>query len=554
MHSPRLLALVFAAGFLSSPAPAADWDTPRAWVARTAPNGQRYVSDELLVGLTADADRDAVLVALAARGARPIGEFSALRVVRVLLDGGEDAREAVGRIAAIPGVLYAEPNDVGSGGALGGPNDTHFPAQWHLENHGVPGGTVGADIEILPAWDLLAPPAPVVLAILDSGIDFAHPEFQSRVVPGWDYVAEDADATADHPHGIWCAGLAAAATDNAFGVAGVDRTCTIYPIKVLDAFNGGTVANLVQGLQDCAVNQVDVVSMSLINYGHGQTLENALHLARQAGCILVACGGNGGIGDADVSGPGQSDQTISIGWTGWDDARSIFSGTGSKLDFVAPGDGVVTVSTTHNDDWDGFAGCSAATPVAAGIVAMLKGQQPSLTHRDAYRLLKEGAENQVGPASEDTPGRDDYFGWGRLNARRSIASLTPCAPPVPYGVGKTTSIGTHATLAPHGTPRHSFDDFAIDVTDAIPDALVILFHGPSAASQPWFGGTLLVGRPLVRLPPQTLDAFGVARFPIGVPASAVGTHRYYQAWFRDHAHPDGTNVGMTSGLAVEFGP
>ena len=532
----------------------ARWDDVRAYDVRTAPDGRRYVADELLIGIGPDAARAAVVAAVEARGARVAGEMPLVRALRVVLPAGEDALAAAALYATIPGASYAEPNDVGEGGALGGPSDTFFATQWHLENQGVTVGTPGADIEVVPAWALLATPAPVVLAVLDSGIDFAHPELQARVVPGWDYVNEDSDATADHPHGIWCAGIAAAATDNGCGLAGVDATCTIYPLKVLNSSNGGTVADLVQALEDCAANQVDVVSMSLINYGGGHTLENGLALARGAGCILVACAGNGGIGNANVSGPGRSHRTISIGATDWDDARAVFSGTGSKLDFVAPGDGIATVSTSHADAWEYFTGCSAATPVSAGIVCLLKGQDPTLSHDEVFALLKAGAEDLVGAPSEDVPGRDDFMGWGRLNARRSVASLSPCPPPVAYGAGKPTSIGTSATVSPHGTPRRSFGEFAIDVDGAIPTTLAIVFHGPASDAQPWFGGTLLVGAPLVRLPARTSNALGHARFPFAIPPTLVGSRRFFQGWFRDPAHPDGTNVGTTSALDVVFAP
>lgn len=553
---PSLLPALFTllAASAAAQAPGGGFDTARDYATRVRPGGQRYVADELLIGLVPGAARDAVAAAVEARGARVVGELALVRALRVVLPAGAEPLDEVARFAAIPGVLYAEPHDVGEGGWLGSSNDTHFGAQWHHENTGQGGGTPGADIETVPAWALAPSPAPIVLAVLDSGIDFVHPEFQARVVPGFDYVNEDADATADHPHGIFCAGLAAAATDNGFGVAGVDKTCTIYPLKVLNATNGGNVADLVQALQDCAVNQVDVVSMSLINYGSGQTLENGLIAARNAGCILVACAGNGGIGNADVSGPGQSVQTISIGATERTDARASFSGTGVRLDFVAPGSNVVTTSTSHADVTSGFSGCSAATPVAAGIVCLLKGQDPSLTQAQIYDLLKAGAEDQVGLPAEDTAGDDLFMGWGRLNARRTLASLAPCATPAGYGTGKTTSLGGLPVIGWSGEPRHSFGDFAATLGGAIPGALALVFHGPASQSSPWLGGTLLVGPPLVRLPAQNLGALGQGSWPVEIGAGDVGSQRFFQAWFRDPAHPDGTNVGMSNALAVTYCP
>ena len=292
----------------------------------------------------------------------------------------------------------------------------------------------------------------------------------------------------------------------------------------------------------------------MINYGSGQTLENGLIAARNAGCILVACAGNGGIGNADVSGPGQSAQTMSIGATTNTDARAGFSGTGLALDFVAPGSNVVTVTTTHANSSNTFSGCSAATPVAAGIVAMLVGQDPTLTHDQVYDLLKAGAEDQVGAPAEDLPGRDNYMGWGRLNARRSVTLVTPCPAPSAYGTGKTTSFGTLPFLSSSGTPRHSINDFQVHTNDGMPNALSITFHGPGQSSVPWFGGTLLVAPPHVRLPAQNLDPAGHGAWPVAIDPAMIGTQRFFQDWFRDPSHPDGTAVGMTNALAVTFCP
>jgi len=120
---------------------------------------------------------------------------------------------------------------------------------------------------------------------------------------------------------------------------------------------------------------------------------------------------------------------MSIGATNRQDARAGFSGTGNALDFVAPGDAIVTSAfNTHADTSATVSGCSFATPLTAGIASLLVGKAldlglPGLTHDEVYSLLLAGAEDQVGALSEDTPGRDVYMGWGRLNARSSLGAL-----------------------------------------------------------------------------------------------------------------------------------
>jgi hypothetical protein len=196
------------------------------------------------------------------------------------------------------------------------------------------------------------------------------------------------------------------------------------PVKVLDANNNGAVSWLVDGIVFAYTNGAKVLSMSLINYPAAPAIREALGDSRAAGSINVACAGNGGIGNANQSWPGASNRSISIGATNFDDWRASYSGTGSALDFVAPGDDVVTIEPhTTSDSWWFFNGCSSATPVAAGIVSILVGVEPSLVQSQVIDLLIAGAEDQVGDPAEDTPGYDEFMGWGRLNLKASLDAL-----------------------------------------------------------------------------------------------------------------------------------
>ena len=353
-----------------------------------------------------------------------------------------DAFSGVRRVAVPPGteqvwisalgerkdVEYAERNGLGSGGLV--PNDTYFRVQWHLQNTGQDGGTPGADIDAVGAWDITTGSPSVVIAVLDTGIDSDHIDFAGRIDPdGRDFVNEDMDPEADHPHGTWVSGCLGANANNGFGVAGVDWECMILPVKVLDFNNNGNTFDLAQGINYSAGQaDVQVISMSLIDYPGNETLINALQNARDQGKILIACAGNDGIGDADESYPGASPLTISIGWTRNDDARDPFSGTGAAVDFVAPGRDVIT--SAHGTDSDLatiISGCSFATPITAGVVGLLLDRaddfDATLDQETAYELLQDGAEDQVGPPQEDSPGRDDYFGHGRINAYESLLAL-----------------------------------------------------------------------------------------------------------------------------------
>jgi len=408
------------------------WDAAGPPAFGVGPDGARQVRGEVLAVLREGADRQAVALQAAALGVELVGEVPRARLMRFALPAGLDEGNGTDFVGSLDGVLLAERHGVGRGGGVTLPDDTFFESQWHLLNVGQTGGTPGADVSILDGWAIERGSPLIRVAVLDTGVDFLHPDLDGRLQPGFDFVNEDGDATADHPHGVWVTGLLAANAADGFGVAGVDRGCSVVPVKVLDATNTGTVFDLVQGIDWAAEQQIPVVSMSLVDYPASGALAVALGEARAAGSILLACSGNGGLGDADVSWPGASPDTLSIGATDASDARASSSGTGAALDFVAPGELLVTVDDQGFDNADLFSGCSAATPVAAGIVSLLLALDPTLDQDGAAAWLAAGALDEVGPPSEDTPGPDPFFGKGRLDAAASMQALCGCveAPPL----------------------------------------------------------------------------------------------------------------------------
>jgi subtilisin family serine protease len=392
-------------------------------------------ADELVVALRGGA-RGAALERLAAHGA-VVETIPQLGVVRLVLPARGRAAEAARALAADPEVRHVEPNRLGRGGGVVPegpepgvvPEDPEFGLQWHLDNQGQTGGTVGADIGATRAWAATRGSPDVRVAVLDSGIDAEHPEFAGRLEPGFDCVNEDDDPDADHPHGVQVTGLLAANADNGVEIAGVDHEARILPVKVLDEDNLGTVFDLAEGLVFAADAGADVISMSLVGYpSDSDVLEDALQYARARGAVLIACAGNRGIGDADRSGPGAYRQTIAVGWTDDSDARGAIpaadtaSATGRALDLVAPGQDLYTVS---NEDDRLFSGCSAATPIVAGMASLLLSLDPTLDHGDVREVLVASAVDGVGPPAEDLPGRDDYFGHGRVDLAAAVVELLP---------------------------------------------------------------------------------------------------------------------------------
>lgn len=517
-----------------------------------APDGTAYVRGELLLQFEPGLSLIEMRARVSASGASVRQELPTLRVLHIQLPEGSEAPTAMARYRSLPGVARVELNAIGGIGACAAmPTiDTHYGSQWQLDNTTTNLGTPGADIQARAAWAIEAGDPAVVLAILDSGLRSENPEFVGRTRPGWDFVNNDADPWDDHTHGTLVAGLAAATSGNGFGVAGVDGRCTILPIKVLNQAGSGAVSWLLSGLNYAAQQEADVINLSLINYPISGIIDAALEQCRNAGCIILACAGNGSIGNADVSYPGASPWTLSIGATDASDLRADFSGTGAALDFVAPGKLAVTVNPHGPDSYYMFSGCSAATPVAAGIVCLLKAQDPGLTHQEAFELLRTGAQDRVGDG-EDGIGRDDDYGWGRLSALQSLAPLYQR-----YCSANPNSTGAAATLTASGSSRVDQGDLFITAsllpTDVLGYFLVSQTQGWTPAAGGSQGNLCLAGN-IGRFRGQIQSSSYTGSFRIRVdltqlptwPTQAIlpGETWHFSAWFRD------SNPGPTSNFA-----
>lgn len=522
--------------------------------------GRLRVADELLVSWR-PGGRERALAAAAARGGEVLGEIPALRLARVRFPGGPPAASARPALAADADVARAEWNGVGTAGAVAVTFDPAFPQQWHLRNTVTNAGTEGADIDGPGAWQITTGSPGIVLAVLDSGLPSNHPEFVTRTLAGWDFVDEDGDPSPADSHGVLVAGLAAANAGNGVGVAGVDHHCSLLPVRVLDGSHHGTTFDLAQALVFCAAHGADVVSMSLINYPPSDALEDGLEFARAAGCILIACAGNGGPGDADESFPGASRRTISVGATTATDRRAGFSGTGAALDFVAPGAGVVTVSPLGPGSTV-FSGCSGATPIVAGIVTLLLSRDPTMSQSEVRTWLREGARDRVGSPEEDLLGRDDAFGFGRVDAYRTLAAAEPCLPPRQCTClpAVTNSSGWPARIELEG-PAVAGGVLTLRAVHLPLDRKGYFMMGDGDAQllpATSLSQLCIAGGRLVRLVPPLLDSGPGGSFSLLVDTAAVpglgavvaGQTWGFQAWFRDVNPTPGSN--LTNALFTPF--
>ncbi|MCI0744829.1 MAG: S8 family serine peptidase [Verrucomicrobia subdivision 3 bacterium] len=241
-------------------------------------------------------------------------------------------------------------------------------------------------------------------------------EFSGRCAAGYNFAGGNANAGDDHGHGTAVAGVICANVNNAHQVAGVDWHCRLLPVKVLDANNSGLYSWWAQGIDYAVSRGAKVINLSAGGSSANSTLTRAITNAIARGVIFVTITHNHGAGT--ITFPGNLADSITVGATDRSDQRTPFSNYGPQIDLVAPGTNIATVGRAGGLQY--WWGTSFAAPQVAGVCALLCAVNPTLNQRQARSLLCLGAEDRVG-GTNDAPGFDNYYGWGRLNAYNSVA-------------------------------------------------------------------------------------------------------------------------------------
>ena len=273
------------------------------------------------------------------------------------------------------------------------PNDPYFEAQWGLRRIGVP-----------EAWQVTTGRPEVVIAVIDTGVDFTHPDLQTQLVPGLNVLVPDTPPQDEHGHGTAMAGIIGAAMNNGVGIAGVCPGCRILPIRALDSSGVGTYADVMEGLIYAADHGARVVNLSVGGSVYSEALRDAVDYVRLAGAVVVAAAGNSAT-DAPVY-PAAYPGVLGVAAVDRDDTVWPFSNRGPHVSLAAPG---VSIKTTGlRGDYVTVTGTSPATAHASGAAALVASVQPTAQGSQIEDALLRSAED----AGET--GRDDWFGYGVL--------------------------------------------------------------------------------------------------------------------------------------------
>lgn len=345
--------------------------------------------------------------------------------------------EAMARVARRPGVVYVEPNlrlELAVLPRVDPPNDFEFIRQWALDNQGQTGGVPGADIGALEAWGWTTGSTNVVVAIIDTGVDFFHPDLEANLwrnpgeiagngvdddgngyvddLYGYDWVSDDADPMDDNLHGTHVAGILGAVGNDENGVAGVAWSVRLMALKAFDERGSGTLDHTLASVAYAVENGADILNASWGTTTRSRALDEVVAEAVQRGVVVVAAAGNNG-SEAPFY-PAAVPEALAVGATDAKDGSPAFSNYGRFVDLVAPGEAIQ--STAPNAHWTLLSGTSMAAPHVSGVAALLLSKLPGLTPEQVGTLLRSSADRLP---------TERFTGAGRLNAARALAYSGP---------------------------------------------------------------------------------------------------------------------------------
>jgi subtilisin family serine protease len=373
---------------------------------------------------------------------------SLYNIFRLKFDKAYDAKAVSEDLGKQAGILYAEPDyyvyaldgkegtlpDVQSSSSNGlnknantVPNDPLYTEQWYLKSF--PG--VNAEV----AWDVTTGDTTQIIGIIDTGVDWDHPDLDDNIwrnwdeipengidddhngfvddVRGWDFVNDDNDPTDDNSHGTHVAGIAAAEGNNGIGICGVAWKAKIMPVKMLQSSGSGSFSDLALAITYAAQNGATVINMSLGSYGESLTFKTALENAYNKSVLVAAAGNDGFKVDLPyppwppyapiypacygfVIGVQASDQSgTRATFSNYDPTGPTVDGNGLGLNYEMQAPGVDIFSSFPNGNYRSLLGTSMACPIVSGAVALIKQNEPNISTEELFARLIQGAHNGI---------------------------------------------------------------------------------------------------------------------------------------------------------------
>src|SRR5438128_5330059 len=366
-------------------------------------------------------------------------------------ENGKDAESVVAQYRALPEVEYAEANSEikldheDSGRKHVHADDELFFRQWGLFNSGQNGGHAGADISAMRAWAVTTGSDKTVVAVLDSGVDYTHPDLTNNIWPcptiikayqdddltsdgpiddvhGFNLVEDNGDPMDDNGHGTHCAGIIGAEGGNGLGVAGVNWNVKIMPLKFMDENGSGTTKDAIEAINYVIDRKRAGVNVRIISASWGSTiksraLEDVIRKAGEEGILFVAAAGNSSSDDDRAPHYPASyniGNVVSVEALNRNDQLASFSNYGAKsVQVAAPGEAIL--STWLNHGFEERKGTSMATPFVFGVVALVLATTPKMPVGDLRARLLNSVDKLPSLNGKISRG-------GRINAAKAVGA------------------------------------------------------------------------------------------------------------------------------------
>jgi RHS repeat-associated protein len=337
-------------------------------------------------------------------------------VEKLELTTGQSPESLAVELMAHPAVEFAEPNFLIKRDDIT-PDDPRFPEQWALQNDGLSGGQTGSDIKARAAWDMTTGSSSTVIAVIDSGIDFTHPDLANNEwtnyavgsgvdVHGWDYVTNSGVIKDEQGHGTAVAGIIAAEGNNSVGISGVMWHTSMMSLRVLDNTGTGDIAQAVEAIDYAVSHGAQVINISWGTDGPSFALRDAIDQAGKSGVVVVCSAGNDGRDiDSVPYYPASFDlpNLISVASTGSSDQLATWSNWGmTHVRVAAPGVNILT--TQMGGGYSSVSGTSTSAPLVTGIVGLVKTLRPALSARNTVAAIVRGARQVSGLSSRTSTG------------------------------------------------------------------------------------------------------------------------------------------------------
>lgn len=422
-----ILALLLISGIFFTAAPTRIQATREVNFNAALPD-REFAPGELLVRFKAEITSSATQLTLEKYTMSAIRSLYNSDVQLIRVPEGRELQIAAA-LNADPGVIYAEPNYVYH--IFDIPNDPFYNNQWA---HPI--------IQSPDTWSVTTGSNAIVIAIIDTGVDLNHPDLAGKLVAGYDFVDGDAIPSDENGHGTHVAGIAAAVTNNGVGVTGMSWGARIMPVRVLNNQGSGTTAKVAEGIHWAYQNGADIINLSLGGKDYSQAMQEAINAAHAAGSLVIAAMGNCryastacGSTDNPIQYPAANNNVMAVAATNRNDSYAYYSQYGAHCDVAAPGgdmrvqrsNGIystmptyavyMTTSYNYTNNYDYLQGTSQATPHVSGLAALIWSLNPALTPNEVQSVIEQTADD-LGAA-----GKDNDYGWGRINAYRAVTSL-----------------------------------------------------------------------------------------------------------------------------------